>query len=150
MTNGRVTKRVVAVLVVVLLAAVAVQLASSATSRSAKSIPARVKALEAKVKALNASVSTLKADVATLKTRADCLGSQGVTQWGNPQAGQGYIYTNDGGVTAGITTAFDAPAQGQTPMFYAATVNPSCITGSKRAFRLGHVEAHRAATLQAP
>jgi hypothetical protein len=144
-------KKVFASLIVVLVAVVAVQFASSATSRSSKSIPARVKALEAKVRALGASVTALKSDVATLQTRANCLGAQGVTQWGNPSAGQGYIYTNDGGATAGITTAFDAPPQGQTPTFYAATVNPSCISGSERsAYKLGHVAAHRAATLPAP
>jgi hypothetical protein len=127
-------------LVVVLVAVVAAQFASSATSRSSKSIPARVKALEKKVKSLSASI-------ATLQTRADCLGAQGVTQWGNPAAGQGYVYTNDGGATAGLVTAFDAPAQGQTPTFYAATVNVSCITGSREAFKLAHITGHRTARL---
>lgn len=147
MKGGLPTKLLVG-LVVVLVAVVAAQFASSATSRSAKSIPARVKALEAKVKTLSASVNTLKGRVTTLETKAACFGAQGVTQWGNPGAGQGYIYTNDGGATAGITTAFDAPAQGQTPTFYAATVNPSCITGSQGdAFKLAHVASHRTAML---
>jgi hypothetical protein len=115
---------------------------------STKSVPARVKALEQKVKGLSASINTLKGKVATLQTRADCLGAQGVTQWGNPAAGQGYIYTNDGGTTAFITTGFDAPAQGQTPTFFAATVNPACITGSQRdAFKLAHSASHRTARL---
>jgi hypothetical protein len=114
MRTGLMTK-LFAGLVVVLVAVVAAQFASSATSRSTKSVPARVKALEQKVKGLSASINTLKGKVATLQTRADCLGAQGVTQWGNPAAGQGYIYTNDGGTTAFITTGFDAPAQGQTP-----------------------------------
>lgn len=137
MKGGLLTKLLVG-LVVVLVAVVAAQFASSATSRSAKSIPARVKALETKVKGLSASVNTLKGQVATLQTKAACFGAQGVTQWGNPAAGQGYIYTNDGGVTLGITTAFDAPAPGQTPTFYAATVNPSCVTGSQRAASSSH------------
>jgi hypothetical protein len=124
---------------------VAAQFASSATSRSTKSIPARVKALEAKVNALSASVNTLKGQVTTLQTRAACFGAQGVTQWGNPATGHGYIYTDDGGATAGITTAFDAPAQGQTPTFYAATVNPSCVTGSHHAFRLARIVSHSVA-----
>jgi hypothetical protein len=88
------------------------------------------------VKSLSASVKTLKSGVATLSTRADCFGAQGVVQWVNPAAGQDYIYTNDGDATLIITTAFDFPASDQTPTFYAATVNPSCVTGSQsRAFR---------------
>jgi hypothetical protein len=150
MRRGRFLSRVIVVLVAGLVAVVAVQLAASATSRSSKSIPARVRALEAKVKALTASVNTLKGDVSTLQTREDCLGAQGVKQWGNPAASQGYLYTNDG-VNVGATTAFDAPAQGQPPTFYAATVNPSCVTGSERsAFRLGHVAAHRSTALRVP
>ena len=146
MRTGLVTK-IFAGLVVVLVAVVAAQFASSATSRSTKSIPARVKALETKVRSLTTSINTLKGQVATLQTHANCLGAQGVKQWGNPTAGQGYIYTNDGGATAGLTTAFDAPAQGQTPTFYAATVDPSCVTGSQRdAFKVSHVAAHRTAT----
>jgi hypothetical protein len=141
------TTRVFAGVIVVLVAVVAAQFASSATSTSAKSIPARVKALETKVKSLSAGVKTLKSRVATLETRADCLGAQGVTQWGNPAAGQGYVYTNDGGVTAVITTAFDAPAQGQTPTFYAATVSPTCITSSPEGFKLGRIASHRSAQL---
>lgn len=133
--------KVFAGLVVVLVAVVAVQFASSATTQSSKSIPARVKALEAKVK-------TLKTSVATLQTRADCLGAQGVTQWGNPAAGQGYIYTNDGGTTAVITTALDFPAQGQTPTFFAATVNPSCVSGSHRLFERVQLRAHRTSKLR--
>jgi hypothetical protein len=64
-------------------------------------------------------------------------------------AGQGYIYTNDGGVTLGITTAFDASAQGQTPSFSAATVNPSCVGGSQHAFKLAHIASHSTARLVA-
>ena len=128
--------------VVAVLATVAVQFASSATSTRTSSIPARVKALESKVKKLTASVNVLT-------VRSACLGVQGVTQYGNPTAGQGYIYTNDGGVTVGITTGFDAPPSGQAPSFYAATVNAACITS--RAFKLGHaVAAHRTAALPAP
>jgi hypothetical protein len=61
------------------------------------------------MKTLSASVKTLKSGVATLSTRADCLGAQGVVQWGNPAAGQGYFHTNDGGTTLSLTTAFDVP-----------------------------------------
>jgi len=139
---------------VALLATVAVQLASSATSTPTRSIPSRVKALEAKVKSLTASVKTLKSNVATLQTRADCLGAQGITQYGNPSAGQGYIYTNDGGNTAGLTTAFDAPLSGQTPSFYAATVNPACVGGGSSrsaAYPLSRRAAsHRTAALPTP
>ena len=142
MGSGLMTK-VFAGLVVVLVAVVATQFASSATSRSAKSIPARVKALETKVKAL-------KSQVTILQVRAACLGAQGITQWGNPPAGQGYIWTNDGGATAIITTGFDAPAQGQAPSFYAATVNPSCVTGSPQGgFKLAHIANHRTARFAA-
>jgi hypothetical protein len=136
-------------LVIVLVAVVAAQFASSATSSSAKSIPARVKALETKVRSMSASVNTLKGQVAMLQTNAKCLGAQGVMQWGNPAAGQGYVYTNDAGATAGLTTAFDAPAQGQTPTFYAATVNPSCVAGTQRdTFKVGHIATHRTGTAQ--
>ncbi|HEY6151433.1 MAG TPA: hypothetical protein VIW19_13005 [Gaiellaceae bacterium] len=143
------TTKLFAGLVVVLVAVVATQFASSATSRSAKSISARVKALEKKVKILNASTIALNGEVAALQSRAQCLGAQGVTQYGNPATGQGYIYTNDGGASAAITTAFDAPAQGQTPTFYAATVNPSCVGGSHKAFELAHIASHRTARLAA-
>jgi len=151
MRTGLMTK-LFAGLVVVLVAVVAAQFASSATSTPTRSIPARVRALETKVRSLTASINTLKGNVATLQTHTDCLGAQGVTQWGNPAAGQGYIYTNDGGATAGITTAFDAPAQGQTPTFYTATVDPSCVTGGSQrdAFKIGHAATHRTATVAAP
>jgi hypothetical protein len=143
-------RKVLAGCVVVLVAVVAVQFASSATSRSSKSIPGRVKALEAKVKVLSASVKTLKSDVAALATRANCLAAQGVVLHGNPTASQGYLYTPDG-TNVGIVTALDAPATGQTPTFYVATVNPACITGSRSAFRLGHVVSpHTTATFPAP
>lgn len=132
--------KVFAGLVVVLVAVVAVQFASSATTQSSKSIPARVKALEAKVKGLRASV-------AALQTRADCLAALGVAQQGNPAAGQGYIYTSDGGMTAVLSTAFNAVAQGQTPTFFTATVNPSCVTGSKRSFERVHLLTHRSSRL---
>jgi hypothetical protein len=150
MRTGLMTK-LSAGLVVVLVAVVAAQFASSATSTPTRSIPARVRALETKVRTLTASITALKGQVATLQTNAECFGATGVTQWGNPAAGQGYIYTNDRGVTAGLTTAFDAPAQGQTPSFYAATVDPSCVTGSQRdAFKIRHVASHRTATAAAP
>ncbi len=122
---------------VVLVAAIAVQFASSATSSSSASIPARVKALEKKVKVLTASVKTLRA-------KTNCLGAQGVTQYGNPAAGQGYVYTEDGGVTLVLTTGFDGPIAGQAPSFYAATVDSSCVSTPGAAYKLGHsVPAHR-------
>ena len=126
--------------VVVLVAAVGVQFASSATSQSTKSIPARVKALETKIKGLSASVKTLQ-------TRANCLGAQAVTQYGNPTGGTGYLYTPDG-TNVAVTTAFDATATGSTPTFFTATVNPACIT-SEHAFHLVHVAApHTTATFR--
>jgi hypothetical protein len=150
MRKGLVTK-LFAGLVVVLVAVVVAQFASSATSTSSKSIPARVKALEKKVKTLSAGVNALKSRVTTLETRANCLAAQGITQWGNPAAGQGYIYTNDNGATAVLTTAFDAPAQGQTPTFFAASINPSCVTGSAyHAYKLGTIASHRTARLGNP
>ncbi len=123
---------------VVLVATIAVQFASSATSTPSASIPARVKALEKKVKNLTASVNTLKA-------KTNCLGAQGVTQYGNPAAGQGYLYTNDAGATVLLTTAFDGPIAGQAPSFYAATVSASCVsTPGAAAYKLGHsLPAHR-------
>jgi hypothetical protein len=132
-------------LVVVLVSVVAVQFASSATSSSAKSIPARVKALETKMKGLSASVKALKGQVAVLQARSDCLSALGVTQYGNPPAGQGYIYTNDGGATLVITTAFDVAAQGQTPSFFAATINPSCVGSRSNAFKPARTATHRTA-----
>jgi hypothetical protein len=127
--------------VVVLVAAVGVQLASSATSTSTKSIPARVKALEN-------SVRTLKTTVAALKTKADCLGAQGVSQYGTPASSIGYLYTPDG-VNVAVTTAFDATASGQTPTFLAATVNPSCVTS--RAFHVVHAATpHATGAYRAP
>lgn len=134
--------------VIAVLATVAVQFASSATSTHAVSIPRRVKTLEAKVKSLTASVKTLKSDVATLKTKADCFGAQGVTQYGNPIAGQGYLWTSDGGSTIGLATAFDGPTAGQAPQFYVATLNAACITS--KSFALGPVVLHRTAERRLP
>ena len=116
---------------------------------TASTRPLRVIGFLACVKALEAKVKTLTASVKTLKTRADCLGVQGVTQYGSPAAGQGYFYTSDAGATIGLTTAFDAPVSGQAPGFWAATVNAACISG--RAFKVGHaVMAHRTVALRAP
>lgn len=126
---------------VAVLATVAVQFAASATSTRTSSIPARVKALESKVKKLSK-------DVTVLKVAANCFGAQGVTQYGNPTAGQGYLYTNDGGATVGLTTSFDGTVSGQTPSFIAATLNPACV--SSKAFKLSHAIQRRTATLQAP
>jgi hypothetical protein len=138
------TNKLFAGLVVVLIAVVAAQFASSATSTPAKSITARVKALETKVKSLRSQVTILQA-------KSDCLAAQGITQWGNPAAGQGYIYTNDNGATAVLTTAFDVPAQGQTPTFFAASINPSCVTGSpQHAYRLSKIANHRTVRLERP
>lgn len=145
-------KKLVAACVVILVAAVAVQFASSAPSTPA-SIPTRVKALEAKVKSLTASVKTLKTDVATLKTRSNCLSAQGLTQYGNPAGNSGYVYTPDGGTTLALTTALDFPASGQTPSFYAARINPACVTtsASAGAFSLGRAAApHRTAPIPSP
>jgi hypothetical protein len=134
--------------VVAVLATVAVQFASSATSTQTKSIPARVKALESKLKKLNGTIAAVKADVESLKKSAACLGAQGVTQYGTPASSIGYLYTPDGS-NVSVTTAFDAPIQGQTPTFFAATVNPTCITS--RSFKLAHaVASHRAAAFTLP
>jgi len=148
MKTGLMTK-LFAGLVVVLVAVVAAQFASSATSTSSKSIPARVKALEAKMRSLSASVKTLKGQVATLEARSACLAAQGLTQWGNPAASQGYVYTNDGS-TFVITTALDFPAQGQTPTFFAASINPSCVGTRRDSFKPTRVASHRMARLERP
>jgi hypothetical protein len=141
-------KMFIAGCVVALAATIAVELASSATSTRAVSLPKRVKALEAKVKRLNGSVAGLQTRVSLLETSAGCLSAQGITQYGNPPAGQGYVYTNDAGATFFFTTGFDAPAAGATPSFYAARIDPSCIT--TRAFKLAHgVGPHRVAAVTA-
>jgi len=135
-------KQFLAGCVVVLVAAVGVQFASSATSKSSKSIPARVKALER-------SVKTLKSAVAALTARSNCLGAQGVTQYGTPASSIGYLYTPGPGTNVVETTAFDATVTGQTPSFYAATVNPACVTS--QSFHVVHaVAAHRLAAFPAP
>src|SRR6266542_248563 len=118
-------KMILLVIAVALAAVVSVQLASSAPATKA-TIPGRVAALEAKVKKLTSRVNVLQA-------RAACLSAQGLSQYGNPGAGSGYVYTNDGGTTLGLTTGIDFPASGTTPTFYAAAVNSACVTSSARA-----------------
>jgi hypothetical protein len=117
-----------AVGVAVALAAVAVYAVTAGAGPQAVS-PKRVAALEKKV-------TQLQRQVRTLNTFMSCLNKQvaGLASYGNPNAGQGYVYaTGQGNVT---TTALDLTGQGEQPQFFVAAVEASCVTSG----RMGHVQ----------
>ena len=120
--------------VVAVLATVAVQFASSATSKGSVSIPRRVRTLEAKVKTLRAGVKVLQTRVAALKVTQGCLGVRAITESGAPPSA-GYYYSSNG-VSFTFASALHVTQNAETPTFYTATVNASCIGGATNsAFR---------------
>jgi hypothetical protein len=81
-----------------------------------------------------------------MQTHANCLGAQGVVQWGTLRQGRA-TSTRMTVESLQAHHRFRCPRTGQTPTFYAATVDPSCVTGAQRdAFKVGHVATHRTAT----
>ena len=102
---------------------------TSLISRVAK-LEAQTKALTAKNKVLTAKVNTLQGFVAGCLTKA---GVAPISIYGNPSGGTGYLYSNDNGATAGLTTALDVTSTGQTPSAFAQLVDASCVTSSTSA-----------------
>jgi predicted alpha-1,6-mannanase (GH76 family) len=132
-------KKVVALAATALVVIAASQLITNVGATGDLSITRRVANLEKKVKSLQSQVKVLK-------TRAACLSAQGLSQYGTPTAtpATGYLYTNDGGVTVGLTTALDVTASGQTPAAFFATVNAACVTGAASSYKATHI-GHRQA-----
>ena len=117
-----------AVVLAAALVAVAIYAVTAPAGQQAVS-PKRVAALEKKV-------SQLQKSVKTLNTFMNCLNKQvaGLTSYGNPSAGQGYIYRTGQG--DGPTTALDLSGQGEQPQFFVPAVESSCVTSG----RMGHVQ----------
>jgi hypothetical protein len=137
-------KKLVALAATALVVIAGSQLIANVGATSELSINKRVANLEKKVK-------TLQAQVKVLKTRAACLQAQAVTQYGSPTGtpATGYLYTNDAGTTVILTTALDATAQGQTPGAWFATINSSCVSGSKAsAYHKAALIRHRSAPVR--
>jgi hypothetical protein len=138
-------------LLVLALAAIAVPIAegtSTAKDPRVAGLTRKVNALQANVAALKSSVSSLKSDVATLQTnltaaqtdvtalktatatlttKANCIASAAGVVLRGIGANDGYLYTADG-MNLDLRSALDAPLQGEKATFYAATVNPQCVT----------------------
>ena len=101
-------------------------------SGSSTSLLSRVAKLEAQSKALKASNTKLTKQVKLLNGFVNgCLikgGAAPIMLRGNPSAGQGYEYSNDGGVTNARQTALDIPGTGETANAIAQLVDASCIS----------------------
>ena len=87
-------------------------------SGSSTSLLSRVAKLEAQSKALKATNTKLTKQVKLLNGFVNgCLikgGAAPIMLRGNPSAGQGYEYSQDGGVTNARQTALDIPGTGET------------------------------------
>jgi hypothetical protein len=122
------------VTVALILGLVVYALPASGTPTSASSLAGRVAKLEAQTKALKASNAKLTKQVKSLNSFVSgCLLKAGVapiTVYGNPPAGEGYMYTKDNGVTSSPTTALDVTGQGSSPNGFAQLVDQSCVTGT--------------------
>ena len=101
-------------------------------SGSSTSLLSRVAKLEAQSKALKATNTKLSKQVKLLNGFVNgCLikgGAAPIMLRGNPSAGQGYEYSQDGGVTDARQTALDIPATGETANAVAQLVDPGCIS----------------------
>jgi hypothetical protein len=123
-------KKLIALVATALIVIAASQLVTTVGATGKATIARRVAALERKVRTLQARSACLKQVIP-------------MTQYGNPTAGQGYYYTNDGGTTVFLTTGVDVTQSGQAPGAYIAVVESRCVTGSKPAFRPAKI-GHRA------
>ena len=103
-------------------------------------------AKDPRVAGLIKKVNALQKQVAALTVKANCIGAQGVVLRGTPANQDGYLYKRAGDDTnLWLYTALDAPATGETPSALMATVNPSCVSGSRTLYRSsGGLVAHAA------
>jgi hypothetical protein len=108
----------------------------------------RVPGLAKRITALEKKNGALTKAIAALAAKSNCIGVVGITQYGDPANNDGYMYkrATDPPGTFAVTTALDGTIQGQTPDVIMATINPSCVTGSKALFRQTRAFAHRSIT----
>jgi hypothetical protein len=123
----------------------------AALTLKVKALQTRVASLEAKasetsnalagakndIATVNSSLGTTQQGVASLQSGASALqtavanvqSSVACVRYGTLPIKRytGYMYTNNAGVTIGVTTALDVVEAGQTPGGYVALVNPSCV-----------------------
>jgi hypothetical protein len=121
-------KRLVVVLAAALVA-VAIYAVTAPAGQQAVS-PKRVSALEKKV-------ATLQKSIRTLNTFMNCLNKQAVAMasYGNPNSGQGYLYSPGQGQQPVLTTGVDLVAQGEPVQFFVPAVETNCVNSG----RLGHI-----------
>jgi len=128
-------KKLVALVAAGLVLIAASQLVSTVQANrktSQATIARRVAALEKKVKALQSQVKGIKGDLACENAVV------GVTQYGNPPASQGYLYTPDN-VNVFLTTALDVTPAGQTPRAWIPVVDASCVTAAASHYKPAHI-----------
>jgi hypothetical protein len=116
------------------LVAIAVPIAQGTSSAK----DPRVAGLIKKVNALSKQANTLSKQVAALTVRSNCISVQGIQQFGAAD-NEGYLFqrATDPQGTYVLTTAIDYPEQGQTPQLLMATVDPTCVTGTRTLYRSG-------------
>jgi hypothetical protein len=86
--------------------------------------------LNASVIKLSASLDTVNGAVNTEASAIKCLtfGQVPIAQYGGATpTPHGYVYTNDGGATFGLSTALDVVPAGAAPAAFVAAVDPACI-----------------------
>jgi hypothetical protein len=93
-------------------------------------------AKDPRVPALIAKVNSLQKQVNALTVKSNCLGIQGLQQFGQAQ-GEGYLYHNaaDPPNVLVLTSALDFPEQGQTPQMLMAIVDPKCVSTSRALYK---------------
>jgi hypothetical protein len=101
-------------------------------------------AKDPRVAGLIKKVNTLQKQVAALAVRSNCIGVQGIQQFGGGQ-NDGYVYQqpSDPPGTFILTSALDYPAQGQAPQFFMAVINPKCVSGSRTLYQRTKPGTHR-------
>jgi hypothetical protein len=101
-------------------------------------------AKDPRVAGLIKKVNALQKQVAALTVKSNCIGVQGIQEFGTGEA-EGYLYhrASDPPDTLILTSALDYPEQGQTPQFLMAIVDPKCVTGTRTLYRSGP-QVHRA------
>jgi hypothetical protein len=101
-------------------------------SGSSTSLISRVAKLESQAKALKAQNTALAKRVKKLEVTSSCLDQLApMAEYGNPDQGTGYRYSQDNDVTELNTTAIDLIGQGETPQFIALGVNPQCVATTR-------------------
>jgi hypothetical protein len=112
-------------------------IAVAAVALYAATAPAGQQAVTpAQFTALKKQVAKLQKDVNTLKASGACLSATGVASFGGNTAG---YHCNQPDGTEILTSALDVVDQGETPDFYLAEVDKTCVS----ALRLARVHAAR-------